>query len=105
MHSIIHAILDFIGVNSGDSSYATHMYNFWSGFGSDLTEFAIIGSLIGIYRHHNCSIKGCPRIAHHNVDGTKFRTCHKHATRANHRRLFTKHKKDFPLQHSLFNDK
>lgn len=28
------------------------MYNFWSGFGSDITEFAIIGTFITIYRHH-----------------------------------------------------
>jgi len=28
------------------------MYNFWSGFGGDITEFALIGTLITIYRHH-----------------------------------------------------
>lgn len=45
-------ILDLIGVNYGQNSFATHMYNFWSGFGSDITEFALLGTFITIYRHH-----------------------------------------------------
>ncbi len=45
-------ILNFTGINYGQNSFATHMYNFWSGIGGDITEFAIIGTLITIYRHH-----------------------------------------------------
>lgn len=44
--------LNVIGVNFGQNSFSTHMYNFWSGFGGDITEFALIGTLITIYRHH-----------------------------------------------------
>ncbi len=44
--------LNFTGINYGQNSFATHMYNFWSGFGGDITEFALIGTLITIYRHH-----------------------------------------------------
>lgn len=45
-------ILNFTGINYGQNGFATHMYNFWSGLGSDITEFALIGALISIYRHH-----------------------------------------------------
>jgi hypothetical protein len=52
MIHIWHWILNFTGINYGQNSFATHMYNFWSGFGGDITEFAIVGTLITIYRHH-----------------------------------------------------
>jgi hypothetical protein len=45
-------ILNFTGINFGQNPFATHMYNFWSGFGGDITEFALIGTLITIYQHH-----------------------------------------------------
>jgi hypothetical protein len=44
--------MNFFGIHYGQNTFSTHMYNFWSGFGSDITEFAIIGTLISIYRHH-----------------------------------------------------
>jgi len=49
---IWHWLLDFMGVNFGQNPFSTHMYNFWSGFGGDITEFAIIGTIIAIYRNH-----------------------------------------------------
>jgi len=52
MAHIWHWILNFTGINYGQNSFATHMYNFWSGFGGDITEFALIGTIITIYRHH-----------------------------------------------------
>jgi hypothetical protein len=57
MHAIWEWILNFTGVNYQQNNFATHMYNFWSGFGGDITEFAIIGTLITIYRHHTNHIK------------------------------------------------
>lgn len=45
-------ILDFTGINYGQNSFATHMYNFWSGFGGDLTEFALLSAVIAVYRRH-----------------------------------------------------
>ena len=59
--------LDFIGLTSTNK-----MYNFWSGFGSDIGELAIVGAL---YRHVNCHEKGCWRLGH-NVNGTIV--CHQH---------------------------
>jgi hypothetical protein len=40
-------------------------YGLWSGFGSDLGEFAIVGGLLGVCRRHNCSVHGCWRVGRH----------------------------------------
>ncbi len=76
-------------------------YVFWSGFGSDIAEFAILGSIITLYRRHRCA--SCWRLAHHPVPGTIYKTCHKHATEDDHNKLFEKHKRKFPKQHNLLN--
>ncbi|HEX4775057.1 MAG TPA: hypothetical protein VH234_06090 [Candidatus Saccharimonadales bacterium] len=52
MAHIWHWLMDFMGVNFGQDAFSTHMYNFWSGIGGDITEFAIIGTLVAIYRNH-----------------------------------------------------
>ena len=46
-------ILDFMGVNNGDNSFSTHMYNFWSGFGGNVSILALAGVLLGVYRHYH----------------------------------------------------
>ena len=43
-----------------------------AGIGSDVGEVAIFGGVIGIYRKHNCHVKGCPRIGKHPVEGTPY---------------------------------
>lgn len=53
-------------------------YGFWSGFGSDIGEFAIAGAL---WRKLNCHVRGCPRVGLHKVDGTSYVTCRKHHPR------------------------
>jgi len=53
-------------------------YGFWSGFGSDLGEIAIVGGLISIYRRHNCHVKGCWRIGKYSVEGTGYVVCRHH---------------------------
>jgi hypothetical protein len=45
-------LLNFMGIHFGENSFSTHMYNFWSGFGGDITEFAIIGTIFALYRNH-----------------------------------------------------
>lgn len=45
-------LLNVTGVNYGQNNFATHMYNFWSGLGADITEFALLGTLVAVYRHH-----------------------------------------------------
>lgn len=96
---IWHWFLNFTGTNipAGGSKW----YNFWSGFGSDLGEAVIIGSLIGLYQHHKCST--CWRIGHHPVAGTPYKTCHKHATQTIHDQIHKEHERKYPAQHKLLN--
>lgn len=56
---------------SGTSTW----YVFWSGFGSCLTEFAIIGV---VFRKINCHTRGCWRIGHHHIEGTPYTVCRRH---------------------------
>jgi hypothetical protein len=56
-------------------------YGFWSGFGSDISELAIVGAVLGGYRKHNCHAKGCWRIGRHVVDGTPWCNRHHQAAR------------------------
>lgn len=53
-------------------------YGFWSGWGSDLGEIALLAALYGIIRNLNCHVKGCWRPGFHPVNGTAFKTCTKH---------------------------
>lgn len=78
-------------------------YLFWSGIGSDITEFAILGTIIKLYWQHKCAT--CWRIAHHAVKGTPWKTCHKHATLRDHKELHRQHEIRFPRQHDLLNRK
>lgn len=78
-------------------------YGFWSGFGSDIGELAILGGIVQLYRQHNCAIKGCYRIGHYEVQGTKYKTCHKHATGPHHTKLIQDHKDKHPVQHAFLN--
>ena len=50
-------------------------YAFWSGLGSDLGEFALVGA---IWRAINCHEPGCWRPGHH---VTGHVVCHKHRDR------------------------
>lgn len=49
---IFHWLADFIGINNGENPFSTHMYNFWSGFGGNISVLALIGAIFGIYRHN-----------------------------------------------------
>jgi hypothetical protein len=60
-------------------------YAFWSGFGSDIGEYAVFVALVtatvGAYRRHNCNIKGCWRLQwreYIDADGVKHMWCKKH---------------------------
>ena len=52
MREALHWFLDFIGVNNGQNAFSTHMYNFWSGFGGNISVLALGGAVIGVYRHN-----------------------------------------------------
>jgi hypothetical protein len=64
---MIHWLYVHLGI-SGSGPY----YGFWSGFGSDIGELAIVG---GIWKMVNCHERGCWRVGHH-VEGRVV--CHKH---------------------------
>ena len=54
---------------------------FWSGFGSCLSEFAIVGGLITYYKRSTCHVNNprfCWRPGLHPVAGSPYRTCAKH---------------------------
>lgn len=98
---IILAIWNWFLTATGSNNTSGVQYGFWSGFGSDLTEFAILGAIFSTYRHHNCSVKGCPRLSHHEVEGTTFKTCHKHFTPEIHKALTDRHEIERPVQHAF----
>lgn len=52
IHTIYEWILNFTGVNNTYNSFSTHMYNFWSGFGGNISVLALVGTVIGVYRHN-----------------------------------------------------
>ena len=69
--NLVNGFLTFIGVYNGNSRW----YLFWGGFGSCLSELAI---LVVVWRKINCHAKGCYRIGLHHVEGTPYITCGKH---------------------------
>lgn len=60
---------------TGSNNTTGYWYGFWSGFGSDLAEFAIVAV---VWRKINCHAKGCWRVGLHHVAGTPYITCAKH---------------------------
>lgn len=50
--TFIHWFLDFLGVNNTYNAFSTHMYNFWSGFGANISLLAVSGAVVGVYRHN-----------------------------------------------------
>ena len=72
---IWHDILHVIGVQPRSPNT---WYNFWSGIGSDIGEVALLGAVVGLWRHHNCHVAGCWRISHRQVEGTPHVVCRKH---------------------------
>lgn len=68
----------WVEVHTGTVNEIGPYYGFWSGFGSDIGEVAIIGAVLAAYRKHNCHVTRCWRIAKHPVEGTPFCTCRKH---------------------------
>jgi hypothetical protein len=57
-------------------------YGFWSGFGSDITEFGIFGAIAaGVYqlvKKYNCHAPGCWRVGNHPAAGGQFLLCYRH---------------------------
>jgi hypothetical protein len=74
-HALLRLFFHVTGSEDGGSG--STWYGFWSGFGGAIPDFLILGGLITLFRHHNCHVKGCPRIGKV-VDGTPYKACHVH---------------------------
>jgi len=72
----------WLAVHTGTVNEPGPYYGFWSGFGSDLTEFGIIGAIAtGVYqlvRKYNCHHPGCWRVGNHLAAGGEFMLCYRH---------------------------
>ena len=77
IHFIQHMFHIFLNW-SGSSNPSGNQYGFWSGFGSDISEFLILGGVIQLYRRHNCHVSSCHRIGKHPVTGTPYVVCKRH---------------------------
>jgi hypothetical protein len=81
---ILHARLfgHWLQVHTGTVNEPGPYYGFWSGFGSDLTEFGIIGAIgTGVYqlfKKYNCHQPGCWRVGTHPAAGGQFSLCYRH---------------------------
>jgi hypothetical protein len=74
-HWCLHLFFHTTGAENGGAG--STWYGFWSGFGGAVPDFLILGGLVTLYRHHNCHVKGCPRIGK-SVEGTPYKACHLH---------------------------
>jgi hypothetical protein len=76
------AVNHWLAVHTGTVNETGPYYGFWSGFGSDLAEFGIIGAIgTGVYqlvRKYNCHEPGCWRIGTHPAAGGQFLLCYRH---------------------------
>jgi len=72
----------WLGVHTGTLNEPGPYYGFWSGFGSDIEEFGILGAIgAAIYqlvRKYNCHEPGCWRIGQHPAAGGQFLLCYRH---------------------------
>jgi hypothetical protein len=72
----------WLQVHTGTANESGPYYGFWSGFGSDLEEFGILGAVgAGIYqlvKKYNCHEPGCWRIGQHPAAGGQFLLCYRH---------------------------
>jgi hypothetical protein len=81
---VIHARLvgHWVQVHTGTIDEPGPYYGFWSGFGSDLTEFGIIGAIATaayqLFRKYNCHEPGCWRVGNHPAAGGQFSLCYRH---------------------------
>jgi len=72
-----HLLMHLLGLDNVSGPW----YAFWSGFGSDISEFALIGAGLTLYRRHTCHVDAprfCWRPGVHPVPGTPYRACKRH---------------------------
>jgi hypothetical protein len=76
------AVNHWLGVHTGTVNESGPYYGFWSGFGSDIAEFGILGAIgTAIYqvvKKYNCHEPGCWRVGTHPAAGGDFLLCYRH---------------------------
>ena len=70
-------LIHWLFIHTGTYNESGPYYGFFSGFGSDLGELAILGGVVQLFRHRNCHVKGCWRLGKP-VGDSAFLACHKH---------------------------
>jgi len=73
-----HLVQHWLAVHTGTVNESGPYYGFWSGFGSDLGEVAIVGGLVHMARQHTCHEPGCWRIGHFADASGTFKLCGRH---------------------------
>jgi hypothetical protein len=72
----------WLAVHTGIVDMSGPYYAFWSGFGSDIAEFGLVGTAVtGVYqlnRKFNCHQRGCWRVGTHPAAGGQFLLCARH---------------------------
>ena len=72
----------WLQIHTGTVNEPGPYYGFWSGFGSDLEEFGILGAIgatiYSLVKKFNCHEPGCWRIGNHPAAGGQFNLCYRH---------------------------
>jgi hypothetical protein len=72
----------WLGVYTGTTDEMGPYYGFWSGFGADLSEFAIVGvigtAIYQLVKRYNCHEPGCWHVGTHPAAGGQFLLCYRH---------------------------
>jgi hypothetical protein len=72
----------WIRVHTGIYNESGPYYGFWSGFGSDLEEFGILGAIAAaiysMFKKYNCHEPSCWRIGNHPAADGQFHLCYRH---------------------------
>jgi hypothetical protein len=73
---------NWLRVHAGISDLSGTYYGFWSGVGSDIAEFSLVGAAFtGVYqltRKFNCHQRRCWRVGTHEAAGGQFLLCSRH---------------------------
>ena len=77
-----HVFNNWLRVHAGISDLAGPYYGFWSGIGSDIAEFSLVGAAFtGVYqvtRKFNCHQRRCWRVGTHEAADGQFLLCARH---------------------------
>ena len=72
----------WLQVHTGTVNEPGPYYGFWSGFGSDLEEFGILGAIgaaiYSLVNKYNCHEPGCWRVGNHPAAGGQFHLCYRY---------------------------